>query len=238
MTKPFWTVGLGLLLRVRSHFRCSCSIWSQAADASWPVTLGTTTAVSDGGRDRIRKKASRRERHHDGRRRSARSSRPGRSPSSLPPPRHDLRCLRARDDLRGRRRPPARAWRSPARPARNRARSAASSLRRLVAVLRVLRQALQDDRVERRRARRGWPRRRLGLVAHVLHRDRHRGVAGERRPPVEHLVQHAARARRCPSARPRPRPSPARARSTSRCPAPTRCASASRPSAPARCRSP
>ena len=59
----------------------------------------------------------------------------------------------------------------------------------LVAVLRVLRERAQDDRVQLLRDLRADLGRRLGRVVQVLHRDLDRRVAGEGHLPGQHLVE-------------------------------------------------
>ena len=64
--------------------------------------------------------------------------------------------------------------------------------RRRVAQRDVLRHRGEHDAVERARYAGFDARRRHRFLAHVLVRDRHRAVGGERRDPGEHLVEHDA----------------------------------------------
>ena len=69
---------------------------------------------------------------------------------------------------------------------------AAQVLRRLVALVDVLRHRGEHDAVHRAGHVGFHRRRRRRRLAHVLVRDRHRAVGGERRDAGEHLVEHDA----------------------------------------------
>ena len=60
----------------------------------------------------------------------------------------------------------------------------------LVTLERILRERAECDGIERPRDGLDDLRRREGRLAHMLIRDRYRGVAAERRPAGEHLVEH------------------------------------------------
>ena len=98
--------------------------------------------------------------------------------------------------------------------------------RRLPSLLRLLRETDRDDAIERSRGERMLARDRGGIVPEDRADERRARRARKRRPSGDHLVEHAARGRRCRSARRRPCPRAAPAPCTGRFRGPSRLRSA------------